>query len=316
MFDSKTPLVSILTPAYNAGQFISYAIDSVINQSYQKWELLVIDDGSTDNTGEIVNGFQKTEKRIKYLKQQNSGTGAARNLGLRHASGELVGFLDSDDVWLPNKLEVQVSAILDKKGHLVLSAGYFTGDLKSKWEVPVQGFLNKDCLPRLLGFNFVPLLSVVIRKDILLSLGGFSDSRELWEVADYDLWIRFFYNNYSGFSLNEHFLFKYRLHEFQSTDKKKSTEILQKIILMLDLHRRNGIINESIYKRSLQEHFRRFLERHFLSRDRAKIEEILKIMVYTLDNKVSYCLIRYVSQISLKVGGFLSWRLLKSGLIT
>lgn len=103
-------LVSIITPTYNCGNFISKTIQSVMSQSYTNWELIIVDDCSTDNTEEIVNKYCSADKRIKYYQlKRNSGAAEARNLALRLASGKWIAFLDSDDLWLPSKLESQIN---------------------------------------------------------------------------------------------------------------------------------------------------------------------------------------------------------------
>lgn len=100
-------LVSIIMPSWNTGRWIGESIQSVINQTYQNWELLIVDDCSTDNTDETVSSFK--DKRIKYFKNEiNSGAALTRNRAIREAEGEWVAFLDSDDVWLPTKLEKMI----------------------------------------------------------------------------------------------------------------------------------------------------------------------------------------------------------------
>jgi glycosyltransferase involved in cell wall biosynthesis len=101
-------LVSIIMPAYNASQFISVAIKSVLAQTYENWELIIVDDCSTDNTEEVILSFN--EKRIRLLKnRENSGAAVSRNWALREARGRWIAFLDSDDSWVPEKLEKQIS---------------------------------------------------------------------------------------------------------------------------------------------------------------------------------------------------------------
>src|SRR5258706_12531894 len=100
-------LISVIMPAYNAEKFITQSIQSVIAQTYSNWELVIVDDGSTDNTKEIVSGFQKTEPRIKYIYQPNGRQGKARNTGIEHAAGEWIAFLDAEDILIPAMLEKQ-----------------------------------------------------------------------------------------------------------------------------------------------------------------------------------------------------------------
>lgn len=103
-------MVSIITPSYNSEQFIAATITSVIGQTHEDWELIIVDDGSTDNTCNIVLGFSKNDNRIKLIKQpKNLGTGVARNTAIKAAQGNYIAFLDADDVWKPNKLETQLA---------------------------------------------------------------------------------------------------------------------------------------------------------------------------------------------------------------
>src|SRR5882757_4082321 len=104
----NTPLVSVIMPAYNAEKYIAEAINSVKQQTYTAWELIVIDDGSTDNTAAIIKKYAGTDNRIMYTYQANGGQGKARNNGLKKATGEYVAFLDADDLWIPEKLNTQV----------------------------------------------------------------------------------------------------------------------------------------------------------------------------------------------------------------
>ncbi|MGB4386964.1 MAG: glycosyltransferase family 2 protein, partial [Caldicoprobacterales bacterium] len=103
-------LVSIITPAYNCEKYIGETIESVLKQSYENWELIIVDDCSTDNTKSVVEEYIKRDKRIKYYSLDvNSGAAVARTKAMELASGEYIAFLDSDDLWMPNKLEKQIS---------------------------------------------------------------------------------------------------------------------------------------------------------------------------------------------------------------
>lgn len=105
-------LVSIIMPSWNTGKFIAESIESVLAQTYKNWELLIVDDCSTDNTDEVVASFKDT--RIKYFKnEKNSGAALTRNRAMREAQGEWIAFLDSDDLWAPNKLEKQLRFMND-----------------------------------------------------------------------------------------------------------------------------------------------------------------------------------------------------------
>jgi teichuronic acid biosynthesis glycosyltransferase TuaG len=107
--------VSIITPAYNSEKFISHTIESVLAQTYQNWEMIIVDDKSNDKTIEIVQQYQKRDERIKLFQlPKNSGTGVARNTAIEKAQGRYLAFLDSDDQWFPNKLEKQLAFMQEK----------------------------------------------------------------------------------------------------------------------------------------------------------------------------------------------------------
>ncbi|WCT13170.1 glycosyltransferase family 2 protein [Mucilaginibacter jinjuensis] len=115
-------LVSIVTPMYNGGRFVGQTIDSVINQTYPKWEMIVIDDGSKDNGPEIVREYIQKDSRIKLVSQPNGGSASARNNGIRLAQGQYIALLDSDDTWNPDFLEKQLKLMKEKNALLVYSS--------------------------------------------------------------------------------------------------------------------------------------------------------------------------------------------------
>lgn len=107
-------LVSIITPSYNSSKFISQTIDSVLAQTYQNWEMIIVDDASTDNSINIVQEYCKKDSRIKLIKlEKNSGAAVTRNRAIQEAKGRWIAFLDSDDLWLPEKLEKQLKFMVD-----------------------------------------------------------------------------------------------------------------------------------------------------------------------------------------------------------
>ncbi len=119
----ENKLVSIIMPTYNSGNFIGDTIDSVIAQIYENWELIIVDDCSTDNTEEIVNIYSKKDSRIKYKKLfTNSGAAVARNRGIELAEGKYIAFLDSDDLWLPKKLDTQIKFMNNNAYHFTCTS--------------------------------------------------------------------------------------------------------------------------------------------------------------------------------------------------
>lgn len=115
-------LVSIITPSYNTAKFIGETIRSVQAQTYPNWEMIIVDDCSTDNTDEVVAEYQKADERIRYFKnEKNSGAAVSRNKALREAKGRWMAFLDSDDLWVPEKLEKQLKFMVENGYHFSCS---------------------------------------------------------------------------------------------------------------------------------------------------------------------------------------------------
>lgn len=139
--ENDVDLVSIIMPAYNSGKYIKESINSVINQTYENWELLIIDDCSQDDTKRIIESYSMSNSKIQFLKlSENSGAAVARNLGVKKASGKYIAFLDSDDLWYEKKLEKQVKFM--KKNNY-----YFTCTAYSKIDESSQ-LLNQIVVPK------------------------------------------------------------------------------------------------------------------------------------------------------------------------
>ncbi len=156
-------LVTIITPSYNSAKLITLTINSVINQSYSAWELIIVDDCSTDNSCEIIQSFIDSDSRIKLIKQdQNAGAAAARNTGIEHAKGQFIAFLDSDDYWHPEKLEKQLKYFEQYDVDVVFSEYYRfnSSGIIGKVSVPQQEInfnylLKGNCIGNLTGiYNF------------------------------------------------------------------------------------------------------------------------------------------------------------------
>ena len=161
------PLVSIITPVYNAGRFLSDTIKSVQNQTYKNWEMLLVDDCSKDNSAQIIKEFQKYDDRIKYIKlEKNSGASVSRNTGIKNAKGRFIAFVDSDDIWKPEKLEVQVKYMLENNlGFTFTSYRYMKedGELTNK----VAKAPSKINYNGLLKNTIIGCSTVVIDTDIV-----------------------------------------------------------------------------------------------------------------------------------------------------
>jgi glycosyltransferase involved in cell wall biosynthesis len=211
-------LVSVIMPAYNAEAFIKDSIGSVIDQTYSNWELIVIDDGSTDGTAEIVKQLQLAEARITYLYQPNGKQGKARNLGIQESKGNYIAFLDADDKWTQDKLSVQMDVLVqDKRVDLVFSQGYKLTDTHiTDCDLQVKDLWGIDELTDFLQNNQIPILSVVVRKHALFQVNNFTEKAEIQNAEDYHLWLKLLLNGYKFKSIASR-LFYYRIHESQST---------------------------------------------------------------------------------------------------
>jgi len=188
---NKEKLISIIMPVYNAERFIKESIASVVNQIYVNWELVIVDDGSTDSSLEIAESFIDT--RIKIYKQRNSGVASARNYAIEKSNGEYLAFLDSDDLWNKNKLSIQISLMERNNykftytsGHLVDENSYQTGELNPT-NNPFK--INNPSL-RILVHDYISTLSVCISKELLTNEGKLIFDPFLHGTEDWDLWIR------------------------------------------------------------------------------------------------------------------------------
>ncbi len=180
-------LVSVIIPTYNASITIERALKSIALQTYSDYEIIVIDDGSSDNTQEVVSEFRKEFNSIlvQYIVQKNLGPSSARNNGVKKSQGEFIAFLDADDEWHKDKLKIQIEIMQDKKLIFLGSAyQYDEFDYENIDGIKMEEYNFNDLLLK----NRFSTPGVIIRKDFLLELHGFDES--LRYVEDYDLWLR------------------------------------------------------------------------------------------------------------------------------
>ena len=183
---SKNPEVSVILPTYNRGWVLREAIDSVLAQEFKDFELIVVDDGSTDNTGEILDSY---EQDILVLRQSNKGVSAARNRGIDAAEGRLIAFLDSDDLWLPRKLSSQVDffnsnpeAVINQTEEIWVRNGVRVNPKTRHHKFSGMIF------ERSLALCLVSPSAVMIKKNLFSEVGVFDENLPACE--DYDLWLR------------------------------------------------------------------------------------------------------------------------------
>jgi len=216
---AKSLLVSVVMPAYNAAGFIAEAIASVQVQTYPNWELVIVNDGSNDNTAAVVANLKLPKKQLQYIEIDNVGPGAARNRGIVAAKGSLIAFLDADDLWEPNKLERQVQRLIDDSYDLVFSGGRFFGDNAANHPfVTAKGpYSGPEMFAVLYQHNRIPIVSVLATKAALKKAGLFKKTGLLSrKCEDYDLWLRMAAAGCSFFGLPDK-LVRYRLHSASST---------------------------------------------------------------------------------------------------
>lgn len=188
---NKAPRVSVVIPTYNSGAIAVEAVESVLAQTYQDLEIVVVDDGSTDNTEQAIRQFGD---RVRYLKQENQGVSAARNTGIKHSRGEYIAFLDSDDLWAPDKLAEEVPWL---DADPTLGLVYCDWAVVSGADVLHASYLEN--LPASSGYVFDGLVQsgfiltsgVVVRRTCLEDVGDFDKALAI--AQDYDLWLRISY---------------------------------------------------------------------------------------------------------------------------
>lgn len=187
-------MVSIVLPTYNRCYCIGRAIDSVLRQTYTDFELLVIDDASTDDTETLIQKIAETDARVRYFRQpQNSGASAARNEGIRRAKGSCIAFQDSDDVWKADKLEKQMR-ILEEDPEIGLVYCMYEGRKKDGTFVHIpddsmeKSLLHGDMYRLLLQGNVIGAPTAVVRRECLAKSGLFDE--ELTCLEDWELFLR------------------------------------------------------------------------------------------------------------------------------
>jgi glycosyltransferase involved in cell wall biosynthesis len=184
----ETPLISIITPAYNAEKTIQRTIQSVLNQTYTNFEFLIINDGSQDRTLEIAQSFK--DIRIKIFSHPNRGHSATRNRGISAATGEYIAFLDADDCWTSDKLAAQLNALqTHPQAAVAYSWSDFVDETDRRLHRGCYTKANGDVYPKLLNANFIENGSnPLIRRSALARVGNFDES--LTTASDWDLWLR------------------------------------------------------------------------------------------------------------------------------
>lgn len=250
---NKSPLISVIIPCFNSEKYIEDTLKSVLNQSYQNFEIIVVDDESTDNSYQIVKQMALNDNRIKNYKITHSGRPSVpRNFGIEKAAGSLIAFLDSDDLWTKEKLKYQLKYLENNPDiSFVYSMSITFGDVNlfsERYELfplPFRAARIKEDL--ILIGNTIPLSSVLIRKEVLEKAGGFDEDPEQ-KLEDYDMWLKLSETEKFHFISRIHVYYRIHTQQFSSDweNREKSLRYLaekRKIKLpQYKFYRRKGFL--------------------------------------------------------------------------
>ena len=240
------PLVSVIVPTYNRAHFLGDAIESILAQTYPNIEIVVVDDGSTDKTAEVISRFRG---RVRYYRQGNRGQVTARNFGMKQATGDFIAPLDSDDIWLPEKTAKQVDMFradpeldvifglgddMDAGGKVLRVAAVVPkGWEMDSLELPFAAYACRgDVLTALIQRNAIWHSTVMMRRKAILEAGGYDP--QCMSCSDWDLWLRLALNG-CKFGFLGNIVYRWRRHDSQLTqDLTRHTEgrigVLKKIL--------------------------------------------------------------------------------------
>jgi glycosyltransferase involved in cell wall biosynthesis len=235
------PHVSIALATYNMAPFLDQAITSVLQQTYPHFTLHVIDDGSTDQTADVVHRF-RDEPRVRYTRQTNQGQASAKNCAIRQAKGEYIALLDADDTWEPEKLSKQVPILRDNPaiGIVYTNFRYMDADGRLLGS-PQRRYYSGRISGRLLVDNFVNSATCLVRRECFERLGYFDESYPM--AIDYDLWLRF--STEYEFHFLDEVLYNYRIWPGQMSHNHRRRFECAMDIMRKFLERYPHVVNAS-----------------------------------------------------------------------
>jgi len=246
---NNDPLVSVIVPTFNRAHLLGRALDSIKKQTFKSFEVLVVDDGSFDYTAKLV---RESYPEFKLLKIKNSGVSAARNVGIHESRGKYIALLDSDDEWLPEKLEKQISLFKQSHFRWVHSNERWIRNGTRVNQKKIHKKSGGDIFLRSLHLCLVSPSAVILEKSLLLEVGCFDESFTVCE--DFDLWLRILTYCPIGF-LEDELILKYGGHEDQLSAKYKAMDeyrvrCYRKLLLEYNLSevRREEVIKAAIKK--------------------------------------------------------------------
>ena len=227
--NNQQPLVTIAVPCYNQAQYLAEALNSVLAQTYQNWECVIANDGSTDNTEEVVKSYMAKDSRFKYVQQENQGPSAARNVAIRYSSGKYILPLDADDTIYPDYTSAAIN-VLEADNHvkIVYSEAEISWIIKSKWQLEEYDYT------RLLIKNMIFVTSFFRRADFE-RVNKYDESIRAFE--DWDLWIRILADGGRVVKLPQIY-FTYRRHgpsNLQQVENRNNNNKLREYIYQKNL---------------------------------------------------------------------------------
>ena len=277
-----TPSISVIIPTYNRASLIKRAAESVLNQTYKDLELIIIDDGSEDNTKEIVDSIN--DKRLVYVKQENQGCCAARNKGINIAKGKYIAFQDSDDVWHTDKLEKQIRVLQQNNADVIFAKVFIFGNLRKR-KIPAffkEGFLNKN--QTTMGISAQTLFG---KRDVFCN-NKFDTS--LRGQEDFELMMRLLEKDYSIYCMDNALVDCYGQEDSITSNHEKQIERLRKIL------QKNDKILKKLSKPSLEYLAKYIIANAFEIKDKKNRKKAVKF-AYEICNsgnvKLEYFLHKY-----------------------
>jgi glycosyltransferase involved in cell wall biosynthesis len=275
---SQTSKVSAIIPTYNCSQYVCEAIESVLNQTYKDIEIIVVDDGSTDNTREVLEPYIES-KSINYIFQVNKGPGAARNTGIRIAKGEFIAFIDADDLWNKDKIRLQISAIGDAPDSIVLTgiARFHTENRNHQGlgiTFPPEYKDKSDYVRTLVRLNnnsMANFATALVRRSHAVNVGLFDE--KINTAEDWDLWVRLACH-YKFININQP-LHLYRKYDRSLTRRFDLAKTLKNQIYIIEKVSSANILPRNEINSAI---ISKYLEFGKIFLDRNKLSEVYKLI--------------------------------------
>ena len=217
-------LVSVIIPTFNSKKFIRECIDSVLNQTYKNIEIIVVDDGSNDNTEDYVRNYFKLNNFF-YFKKNNGGPASARNFGIKTTKGDFICFLDADDVWLPDKIKVQLDFLIKENMDFCYTrrSDFLSEDGVNNSRVNFFKAYSGSVLRKLFWNNFITNSSVMMSRKVVEKCGFLKEDKYLFAIEDYEYWLRVA-SKFKIYFIDKPLVY-YRIHSSQISNPIKNSDL-------------------------------------------------------------------------------------------